>query len=547
MLSCAVGQYRVSRIANSRNNRCIRRILAALSALLALQFSSAATAQNTLHLGNAGEPETLDPHRYNLRLEETILTDLFMGLTTFNARGETIPGVAKSWRVSDDGLVWTFELQPNLTWSDGEPLTAHDFVYAFRRLLAPETAASLAYFMYPLSNAEQVNAGSLPATALGALALDPHRLRLTLHKPYPHLPERLLYPTGYPVPAHVINKVGDAWVKPDHWVSNGAYVLADWQPQAHVELRRNPRFATPGSIETVFYHPLANAQSAYNRYRNKEMHAIGNFPAGELPTVRKNFADQLRLSPLLSMSYLVFNTGARPFDDLRVRAALALVIDSELLTTRIQRSGNVASESFVPNLVTGYVPVSMPHANLDMNTRTKRARALLSEAGYHSGNPLNITLRYISGLESKKTNLAIAAFWQTIGVETQLHHSELKVHFADLRQADFQVAQAGWFGENNAEHYLGLLVSDTGNVNYGRYANPDYDSLIAQAEGIAEITARNVILRQAESLAIAEYPVVPLNTVMIRRLVRPEIQGWYDNRRDTHPVRFLHWNETFTE
>jgi oligopeptide transport system substrate-binding protein len=342
--------------------RSYRRIWILMPALFALLVSPAAIALEVLHLGNGGEPETLDPHRYNLRLEETILTDLFIGLTTFNAHGETIPGSAESWRVSDDGLTWTFALHRDLQWSDGVPLTAHDFVYAFRRLLAPATAASLAYFMYPLANAEAVNSGSLPADALGAEAIDAHTLRLTLHKPYPHLAERLLYPTGYPVPKHIIDKVGDAWVKPEHWVSNGAYVLADWQPQAHVELRRNEHFADPGAIERVVYHPLANAQSSYNRYRNKEMHAIGNFPAGELPSIRVAFADQLRLSPLLSMTYLVFNTSVPPFDDVRVRRALAQVIDSELLTTRVQRAGNVASASFVPDLVAGYEPAAMPHA-----------------------------------------------------------------------------------------------------------------------------------------------------------------------------------------
>lgn len=511
-------------------------------ALWILLIAPAARATDVLHLGNAGEPETLDPHRYNLRLEETILTDLFMGLTTFNAYGETVPGAANAWRVSDDGLTWTFELDADLKWSDGRSLNANDFVYAFRRLLAPETAASLAYFMYPIANAEAVNAGKLPATALGAEAIDAHTLRLTLHKPYPHLPERLLYPTGYPVPAHVIEAVGDAWVKPDHWVSNGAYVLADWQPQAHVELRRNPHFAHPGAIAGVFYHPLANAQSAYNRYRNKEMHAIGNIPTGALPSINKNLPGQLRLSPLLSMTYLVFNTSAPPFDDARIRKALAQVIDTELLTTRVQRSGGVASASFVPDLVTGYQPVAMPHTDLDMKTRTEQARALLELAGYDEHNPLKVTLRYISGVESKKTNLAIAAFWNTIGVETLLHHSELKVHFADLRQADFQVAQAGWFGENNAEHYLGLLVSDTGNVNYGRYTNAKYDLLINTAQRIADPGARNEILREAEAVAIADYPVVPLNTVMVRRLVRPEIRGWHENPRDVHPVRFLRWH-----
>ncbi|MCZ6620192.1 MAG: peptide ABC transporter substrate-binding protein [Gammaproteobacteria bacterium] len=505
--------------------------------LLASPLQSA----ETIHLGNPGEPETLDPHRYNLRLEETILTDLFLGLTTFNARGQIVPGAAAAWTTSSDGLTWTFTLRNGLKWSDGKTLTAHDFVYAFRRLLAPETAASLAYFMYPLKNAEAVNSGKLPSEELGARALDDHTLLLSLEAPYPHLPERLLYPTGYPVPKHLIDRVGDAWVKPKNWVSNGAYRLEDWQPQSHVTLVKNDYFFEPVEIERVSYHPLANEQSAYNRYRAREIHAISSFPSGELDRVRKDFASHLRLSPLLSIVYLVFNTTVVPFEDTRVRQALALVVDADLITVKVQRSGNVANGSFVPANVVDYTPAVMPHLNLNRGERRETALRLLREAGYGPDNPLRVTMRYVSGTEAKKTQLAIASFWKNIGVETQLHHAELKVHFADLRQGDFQVAQAGWFGENNAEHYLGLLVSDTGNVNYGRYANPEYDALMHAARQKANVKVRNVLLRKAEAVGIAEYPVIPLYSVMIRRLVDPAITGWHENSRDTHPVRFLGW------
>ena len=499
-----------------------------------------------LHLGNAGEPQTLDPHRYNLRLEETILTDLFLGLTTFNARGEIVPGAALSWSTSEDGLLWTFKLREELKWSDGQPLTATDFVYSFRRLLDPATAASLAYFLYPIRNAEAVNAGRLPPDQLGVRANGPATLLLELEAPYPHLAERLLYPTGYPVPRHVIATVGDDWVKPEHWVSNGAYVLADWRPQAQVELVANPHFFTAPQIKQVFYHPLANEQNAYNRYRNGEMHAISTFPAGELESIRDHMAAHLRLSPLLSIVYLVFNTTQPPFDDARTREALALAVDAEVLTDKVQRAGNYASKSFVPALVVDYDSPALPYyvANRVGRTseeRQQQARALLTDAGYDADNPLRLTLRYVSGADAKRSNLAIAAFWKRIGVETQLHHSELKVHFSDLRQGDFQVAQAGWFGENNAEHYLGLLVSDTGDVNYGRYRNDEFDELMARARTHGDVTQRNHVLRQAEELVMATYPVVPLYSVGIRRLVSPTIGGWYENARDIHPARFLSW------
>ena len=154
---------------------------------------------------------------------------------------------------------------------------------------------------------------------------------------------------------------------------------------------------------------------------------------------------------------------------------------------------------------------------------------------------MRLTLRYVSGADAKRSNLAIAAFWKRIGVETQLHPTELKVHFSDLRQGAFQVAQAGWFGENNAEHYLGLLVSDTGAVNYGRYRNKEFDELMAQARTHSDVTQRNRVLRQAETLVMTSYPVVPLYSVGIRRLVSPTIGGWFENARDTHPARFLSW------
>jgi oligopeptide transport system substrate-binding protein len=526
--------------------RAARRLI--LAGLLLVSWSvtvaAAAGPGDEVRLGNPGEPETLDPHRYNLRLEETILTDLFLGLTTFDAHANIVPGAAEDWQVSADGLTWTFRLREGLRWSDGAPLGAEDFVYSFRRLLTPATAASLAYFMYPLRNAQAVNAGTLPPESLGVHAADPRTLVIELEKPYPYLPERLLYPTAYPVPKHVIERVGDDWVKPAHWVSNGAYRLDNWQPQAAVTLVRNDHFApglAPGTIGRVVYLPLASEQNAYSRYRAGGVHAISGFPAGELPKVQRGMPDQLRLSPLLSIMYLVFNTRQPPFDDPKVREALALAVDRATLTDRVQRAGNLPSASFVPALVTQYQPVAASMADAPEQERLSRARALLEEAGYGPGNPLRITLRYVSGAEAKRTNLAIAAFWNRIGVATELHQSELRVHFGDLRQGNFQVAMAGWFGESNPEHYLGLWQSDTGDVNYGGYADAAFDAQMKTAAAEADLATRNALLREAEAIGIAGHPVVPLYSVMVRRLVNPGIGGWQDNSRDAHPARFLHW------
>ncbi|MEM9620819.1 MAG: peptide ABC transporter substrate-binding protein [Pseudomonadota bacterium] len=524
-----------------RKLTCVCAIVLGVSSMTSPSFADTQTKSSVLRLANAGEPETLDPHRYNLRLEETLLNDLFMGLTTFDARGNIVPGAAKSWSTSSDGLTWTFKLRTDLKWSDGQSLTADDFVFAFQRLQNPDTAASLAYFMDMLDNAPAVNRGDLPLEALGVRADGPHTLILTLSRPYPYLLERLLYPTAYPVPRHSIERHGDAWVKAANWVSNGAYTLREWQPQAHVALLANPHFIEPVAIQEVYYHPVVNEQSAYNRFRNKELHVIGSFPVGELGHARERLADSLRLSDLLSMMYLVFNTSTPPFDKLPVRQALSMAIDQRILTDQVLRSGNKPAFSFAPALLEGYEPVQLPHTDIAYAERLATARQLLADAGYSKAAPLRLELRHVSGIDGKKVNLAIAGMWQQLGVQTVLQQADLRNHFAQLRQGNFQVAWAGWVGENNPEHYLTLLQSDIGSVNYGRFEHSDYDAQLKVAQAQTSIAARNQALQIAEAIVVNAYAVVPLYSTSVRRLVDPRLQGWFENGRDIHQVRYLSW------
>jgi oligopeptide transport system substrate-binding protein len=304
-------------------------------------------------------------------------------------------------------------------------------------------------------------------------------------------------------------------------------------------MQANPNFHSPVAITRVQYHPVVNEQSAYNRFRNKELHAIGSFPAGELPKVKRQLKDALRMSGLLSMIYLVFNTQSPPFDALPVRQALSLAIDQATLTDKVLRSGNEPAYSFTPHLLSDYDSVDLPHVGTPMDQRLGVARALLAGAGYDASNPLKVTLRHVSGLENKKVNLAITGMWQRIGVQAQLHQSELRTHFSDLRQGDFEVAWAGWIGENNAEHYLSLLQSDIGHVNYGRFTDATFDKLMHTAQQEADLHERNAKLRQAEAHSVHLYPVVPLYTNTVRRLVDPRLKGWFDNPRDVHQVRYL--------
>lgn len=506
-------------------------VLAGLFASVALAAPDAA-----LRIGNGGEPLTLDPQRYTLNLEEKILADLFEGLTAHDARGNIVPGAAESWTTSADGLVWTFKLRPNARWSDGAPLTAEDFAFAFRRLQDPRTAANLAHFLYAIDGAEAVNAGEAPPSRLGVEAVNAHTLRIRLRAPFPFFAERLIYPTGAPVPKHVVEQLGERWVRPGNMVTNGAYTLADWQPQRFVRVTKNPHYhaADTVRVDAVTYHPVADPNAAYNRYLAGELDIIGDFPPSAIETLAQERPGEMRLSPLLSIMYLVFNVAKPPFDDARVREALARAVDRRLLTEKVHKSGERASASFVPPLVGGYESAVQPRG-VDIAA----AKALLAAAGYDDANPLAITLRHIAGADSKKVQVAIAAMWRAIGVTTRLHHAELNAHFAALRQGDFEVAQAGWFGENNPEHYLELLVSSAGDVNYGRFQDAQVDALMAQAKRTAVLTERVALLRQVEAAALVVHPVVPLYSVTVRSLVSPRVAGWFPNPRNTHPARYL--------
>ena len=510
-----------------------------LTVLPILEVSAESPVQ--LIIGNSGEPATLDPHKYNLRLEETLLNDLFLGLTTFNAEGEIVPGAAKSWTVSEDGLTWTFTLRDDLKWSDGNALDADDFVFSLRRLQDPKTSASLSYFLYMIKNAEAVNKGEQTTDSLGVHAKGPHTLIIELEKPYPYLLERLLYPTGFPVPKHVIETFGDDWVKPEYWVSNGAFVLSDWSPQEHVQLAANEYFYDQVSIKSARYLPVASEQSGFNRFRTGELHAISSFPAGEIKRLEKNSPEELRMSDLLSMIYLVFNTQEGPTKDVRIRQALSLALDQDIITQKVLRNGSKSALSFVPNLVSNYSAANLPHHQLSKSERPDRAIELLKSAGYDDGNPLRLKLHHAAGAENKKVNLAIMGMWNQIGVITSLQQSDLKTHFGTLRQNDFQVGWAGWIGENNAEHYLELLDSNIGDVNYGRYTNSLFDQAINRARSESTIADRNAQLAIAEKLAVADYPVVPLYTIKTRRLVSQKLKGWSENLRDVHQIRYLSW------
>lgn len=491
-----------------------------------------------LRIGNAGEPTTLDPHKYFTNLEEHVLKDLFVGLTTMAADGSVVPGCALTWVQSLDGLQWTFVLRENLKWSDGSPLTAQDFEYSFRRLLDPETAAPLAYFLYSIKNARAVNAGQLAPEQLGVRALNPYALQIELEHPFPNLPERLLYPIAYPVSKTSIDRFGDAWVSSQNWISNGPFVLNEWRSQEYVELAKNSHFyaADEVTIGVARYYPMSDESASYNRYLTDDLDVIGSYPRNLYLRLLQDRPGEVFNAPLQSIMYLVINTEVEPFDNLEIRRALALAIDREILTSRVMNAGELPSYSISPPNVADYQPIENPHV-----LNVEEAQLILENAGYSQDEPLRVELRYIANNDSKSAFLAVAAMWNRIGVTTVLHHAEIGDHFSELQRGNFQVAQAGWFGENNIEHYIELLWSKTGPANYGKYGSVAFDEVFELARATANLDERNQLLNDAEHIGLRDVAVIPLYVVNTRNLVKEDVGGWVPNGRNLHPLRYMFW------
>ncbi|TAL03843.1 MAG: peptide ABC transporter substrate-binding protein [Rhodospirillaceae bacterium] len=507
---------------------------------------ASAVANETLRRGNGTEPGTLDPLLTDSEWEREIANDMFLGLTTEDTAGKPIPGAAESWTVSADGLVWTFKLRPGLAWSDGVPLTASDFVLSFRRLLDPKTAAKYASIQYVIKNAAAVNSGKMPLENLGVHAPDDRTVEITLEAPTPYLPGLMSHTTAMPVPERVIRRFGENWVKPAQMVSNGAYVLAEDSPHNYVRLTKNPRFydAAHVAIDEVIFYPIEDENVALTRFRARELDinvTTSGFPINQLSWLQQNMPGEAHIVPALANQYLVFNLRRPPFDDSRVRRAVSLCIDREILTAKVLKDGSTSAYAFVPPGIANYPnPARLDFASWPMVQRIAEAKRLLAEAGYNTDHPFTVEHRYMNSVASRRMAIAGAAMLKECGIIVHLLVNEPKVFYRTIQEGDFSMATAMWGADyNDAQNFLYLLDSRSVGFNYGGYSNPKFDVLLDQARTEIDVAKRAALLSQAEQIALDEVAVAPLNFPSTRTLVAPYVKGYVDNAVNSHPTRWM--------
>lgn len=489
-----------------------------------------------LHKENGAEPQTLDPHQAQGVTEANILRDLFEPLVMEAPDGSLIPGVAASWSQSADGLQWVFRLRRDAKWSNGDPVTAGDWVFSLRRALDPNTLSVYASILYPIANAVAVNRGELPPDALGVRASDDHTLEITLEAPTPYFLGLLNHSMAYAVHPPSVRQHGERFARAGNLVSNGAYVLQDWVVQSHIELVRNERFRANDetTIDRVFYYPIENADAAFKRYRADEIDFTQSVPVRQLAWIRANMPDEYRQAPYLGTYYFGLNVTRPPFKDQPgLRRALSLALDREIITEKLSGAGELPAYGWVPPLP-GYEPQQPAWAAWSREQRHAEAQRLYAEAGYGPGNPLVVEILYNTSQDHKRIAIAVSSMWQQVlGVQTRLLNQEWKV-FLQTRQmrAATQIFRSGWIGDYNDAYTFAELMHSENAQNDSGWVNADYDALLARAAVEIDLEKRARLLQAAEQILLEETPLIPVYFYVSKHLIKPWVGGFVPNIMD---------------
>ena len=500
--------------------------------------------QQVLRVGNGAELQTLDPHHAEDTASFNVQMNLYEGLVSEAANGDLVPGVAKDWTISDDGKTYVFNMRPEARWSNGDPLTANDFVYSFRRGVDPKTLSVYSYILTPLLNADEITAGKRPVEELGVRAIDEHTLEIKLANPTPYFLGLLSHSMSTPVHRATLEAHGEQWTRPGNLVGNGAFKLDDWVVQSHVKVVRNPYYWDNANtkLEEVWFYATEDQNAEMQRFRALELDMTEIIPSAQINFLRENYAKELVIAPYLGSYYYGFNVTRPPFkDNPKLRRALSLAVNRDIITKQILNVGQLSSYGFVPP-ITGYTQQNMVEASWTQQQREDEAKKLYAEAGYGADKPLRTQIMYNTQEDHRRIAVAIQQMWkQVLGVEAEILNQEWKV-FIDTRNQKVatQVYRQGWIGDyNDPFTYLELMRSTAGQNDTG-YNNPEYDRLVAASQSAVDPQARMELLQQAERLLLADMPLMPLYIYVRPRLVQPWVGGYASNIMDHHRHKYTY-------
>lgn len=501
------------------------------------------TPAGVFHRGNMSDPGSLDPSYFQNEAEQNLLEDFFVGLMTADPKANAIPGMAESWTTSEDGLTWTFKLRDAL-WSDDEPVTAEDFVFSWRRLVDPKIAAPYAYFIYGVKNAQAVNAGKLPLEALGVGAPDLKTFVVNLEHPAPYLLQMLTHMSLYPLPQHVVKAKGKDWTKAGNYVCNGPFTLVEWLPHGHITAKKNPHFfdARNVQLETVIYYPTDDYASALKQLRAGELDVQLRLDAQQIDWIKTNMPETIDLIPQLSVEYVLVNQRRPPFGDVRVRAAINMVLNREAITGKIRRAGDRPAYNIVPPGTANFPGGNaFDFKSWPYGERVARARALMKEAGFGPDKRLNTTfmIRSTAAGIYRAVAAAIQQMLSLVYIDVAIVPNDFSIFINETQTHNFDMCEMAWGADfNDAETFLTLFQTGAGN-NDGQYSNPAFDRLLAAEQQERDLVARGKILTEAEAQLLKDHAVMPLYFFANPEMVRPYVKGWVPNIISYHPSRWV--------
>lgn len=503
----------------------------------------------TLHVGIGAEPQSLDPHLTTGEIEHTIQKSLFEGLLIPDGKtGEPSPGVASHWEVSDDHTIYTFHLRPEATWSDGRPVTAQDFIYSFRRALSPALAAKAAIQFYYVEGAKDYGEGVInDFSDVGFKALDNQTLQVSLLHPFPHMLKLAMHSSWMPVRVDEIEKYGridergTKWTMPGNLVGNGPFNLTNWKQNELIQVSKSATYwdAEQVMLNEIYFYPIDNVNSEERAFRSGRLH-LTNYSSG-LPLSRLDYyleeqADHMWLKSISRNYFLLINPENAPFDDVRVRRALSLVLDREALADQVMKGVWTPAYNLVPPGLSGY------EAGKQFESDPEKARQLLSDAGFPNGEGFpSVDLVFPPRGDNQRFLEAIQAHWKTeLGIHVSITQMEWKVWLDVLKEGDYSLSIDGW-NLNNAHRMLQLFV--TGSLeSYFLWSNNSFDQLFDEATKAITVDERFSKYDQLEKLLAEEVPMIPLSFGMRAQLKHPSVKGWHENPYDE---RF--WKGTYLE
>ncbi len=499
-----------------------------------------------LHKGNGQEVQDLDPHIVNSVSSLNIISALLEGLVSEDSHDlHPVPGVAESWEISPDEQTYTFHLRHNARWSNGESITAHDFVDSYHRILSPSLASPVAYMLYPVANAEAFNKGRInDFSEVGFRAVDQRTLQIRLTNPTPYFLSLLNHYSWFPVHLPTISKYGrglergSRWTRPGRFVGNGPFTLEEWRLNSRVRVKKSATYwdAAHVTLNEIVFHTIDSNDVEEHAFRSEQLHVTDSIPINRIDRYRRDHPDSLRIDPYLGTYFFRVNVTRPVLNNRLVRRALALAIDRQAIVEKVWRGGQLPAGSFTPPNTAGYSCQSSIPYDVELARRT------IAEAGYPNGRGLPpLEILFNSSENHKRTAEAIQQMWRkNLNVNATLLNQEEKVYFDSRRQMNYQIYRSTWIGDYvDPNSFLDLWLTN-GTNNQTGWSNAEYDRLIAEAGRTGDQATRYAAFQKAESILLDEAPIIPIYFYTHAFLIQPSVKGWYPTILDHHPYKYVH-------